>query len=186
MKKGATEIFVLSGEVGKLISTKTIVVKKSEFISLVYNVESKCQVDEILQNIKLDYKDAKHIVYAYMLKDGGKYTDDKEPQGTAGKPIYAFLEKEKLTNVLIVVVRFFGGVLLGTGPLMRAYLSVSKDAVNKLKKELYIEYEEKEIICNYKEESNVINMLKEKNAKIKEIVYEEMVKISALIPKKQD
>jgi len=121
------ERFTLSGKAEELISNKELEVKKSKFISYVYNVNKEEQVSKILDNIRAVNKEAKHIVYAYKLENSGRYTDDREPSGTAGKPIYAMLEKENLVNILVVVVRYFGGILLGTGPLTRAYLGVAKD-----------------------------------------------------------
>lgn len=112
----------------------------------------------------------------------GRFTDDKEPAGTAGKPIYAMLEKENLVNTLIIVVRYFGGVLLGTGPLTRAYLGVAVSAVQKCNKEEYIKYTKKEIIVEYAEEKATIKEIEEKNGKILNIEYAEKIKITVNMP----
>ena len=125
------------------VVTNILEVKKSKFIAKVYYVNSSEQAEDIIEKARQDYKDARHVVYAYMLKSGGKFTDDKEPQGTAGKPIYSLLEKENLVNVLVIVIRYFGGILLGAGPLTRAYNSVAKQALQNCEKKKYIEYEEK-------------------------------------------
>ena len=69
----------------------TIEIKKSKFIAKVYYIDSETMANEIIKKTREEYKDARHVVYAYMLKSGGKCTDDKEPQGTAGKPIYSLL-----------------------------------------------------------------------------------------------
>lgn len=112
----------------------------------------------------------------------GKYTDDKEPIGTAGKPIYAMLERENLINVLVVVVRYFGGILLGTGPLTRAYMKVAVTAVQKCNKEEYIKYIKKEITVDYSDEKETIKSIEENNGKILHIEYAEKIKIIVNMP----
>ena len=112
----------------------------------------------------------------------GKYTDDKEPIGTAGKPIYAMLERENLINVLVVVVRYFGGILLGTGPLTRAYMKVAVTAVQKCNKEEYIKYIKKEITVDYSDEKETIKSIEENNGKILHIEYAEKIKITVNMP----
>lgn len=165
------------------IVTSILEVKKSKFIAKVYYVDGSEEAEEIVQKARMEYKDARHVVYAYMLKSSGKFTDDKEPQGTAGKPIYSLLEKENLINVLVIVVRYFGGILLGTGPLTRAYAAVAKDALAKCGKIPYIEYEEKFLVCEYKEEEIIKRNLMSTNCIIKEIVRTDRVKIKYLEPK---
>lgn len=118
------------------------------------------------------------------LKIHGKFTDDKEPAGTAGKPIYAMLEKENLVNTLIVVVRYFGGILLGTGPLTRAYLGTATDAVQKCIKEEYVKYIKKEIVVEYDKERDTIRQIQENNGKIVSIEYAEKIKIIVNMPEK--
>ena len=112
----------------------------------------------------------------------GKYTDDKEPIGTAGKPIYAMLERENLINVLVVVVRYFGGILIGTGPLTRAYMKVAVTAVQKCNKEEYIKYIKKEITVDYSDEKETIKSIEENNGKILHIEYAEKIKITVNMP----
>jgi uncharacterized YigZ family protein len=115
------------------LNTYVLTEKKSKFIAHIYVVSSENEVQEILATIKKEYKDAKHIVYAYRLLDNGqikaKYTDNKEPQGTAGRPILYLLEQKNLTNILAIVVRYFGGTLLGKGGLVRAYSNSVKNAI---------------------------------------------------------
>ncbi len=165
------------------VTESRLEVKKSKFIARVYYITSQEDAEYIIDREKEEYKDARHVVYAYMLKSGGKYTDNKEPQGTAGKPIYSLLEKENIINVLIIVIRYFGGILLGTGPLTRAYSTVAKEALAKCEKTPYIEYEEKTINCEYKEEETTKRNLLNQNCIIKEIVRTDKVNISYLEPK---
>lgn len=104
-------------------------VKKSTFIGLLYKVESINDIDKYLKEVKEEYKDAKHYCYAYKLIDKEKYFDDGEPGGTAGLPIMEVLNKKELINVLCIVVRYFGGIKLGAGGLLRAYTKASSNTI---------------------------------------------------------
>lgn len=97
------------------------VINKSKFITYIFHINDKCDIDNILNGIKREYNDASHYVYAYVLNNMSYSTDDKEPSGTAGKPILNILLKNNLNYVLCVVIRYFGGIKLGAGPLTRAY-----------------------------------------------------------------
>ncbi len=107
-----------------------ITVKRSRFIADIFFVENEEDVKNRVKEIKNKYYDAKHHCYAYVLKDGFKTNDDGEPHGTAGKPILEPLIKNDMVNVLIVVTRYFGGVLLGTGGLSRAYSDSAAAVLN--------------------------------------------------------
>lgn len=101
-----------------------IVEKKSRFIAHVFPVETEEEVTQLLDQMKKKYWDARHNCYAFVLGSGGEISrcsDDGEPSGTAGRPILEVLIGRKLCNVLVVVTRYFGGTLLGTGGLVRAY-----------------------------------------------------------------
>ena len=106
----------------KLINTYTLEVKKSKFISYYYEVNSKEEVETVLEKVKKEHKKAKHIPYAYKIDNLIKKSDDKEPSNTAGTPIYNIIIQNNLNNVLILIVRYFGGTLLGAGLLTRTYL----------------------------------------------------------------
>ena len=159
------------------IETNILEVKKSKFIAQVQYIDSQEMAEMKIRQVREEYKDARHIVYAYMLKSGGRFTDDKEPQGTAGKPIYGILEKENVVNVLVVVIRYFGGILLGAGPLTRAYATVAKDALNKCDKVPYVEYLDDSITCEYKEEEMVKRKLQDTKCIIRDIIRTEKVEI---------
>lgn len=164
------------------VETNILEIKKSKFIALVYYIDSQEKAEEKIQQVREEYKDARHVVYAYMLKSSGRFTDDKEPQGTAGKPIYSILEKENLINVLVIVIRYFGGILLGAGPLTRAYATVAKDALGKCSKVPHVEYEQKRVVCEYKEEENLKRNLSKENCIIQEIIRTDKVEITYLQP----
>lgn len=106
-----------------------IIIKKSKFIALIYNVSDKEQITNKLDELRKKYKDATHICYAYIIENQEKYEDDGEPSKTAGQPILNVLQKENLKNVLCVVIRYFGGIKLGAGGLIRAYSKACKEAL---------------------------------------------------------
>jgi uncharacterized YigZ family protein len=108
--------------------------RNSRFLAFAYAVESVEQVNEILALLRKKYHDARHHCYAYRInpeKEQYRMNDDGEPSGTAGRPIYNQLVSNNLINALIVVVRYFGGTLLGTRGLINAYKSAAGDAINK-------------------------------------------------------
>lgn len=123
----------------------TIVIQKSEFITRIFRCDSIEEVEEKLSWVRKKHYDAKHNCYAYILGDNQeiqKASDDGEPQKTAGAPILDVLKKNNMTNILAVVTRYFGGILLGAGGLVRAYSSSTSECLKKAK--LYdIKYQEK-------------------------------------------
>jgi len=119
------------------VAETSFIEKNSEFVGYISPIESLCDADEFIKHIRGKHHKASHNVYAYMLRDGAvsisRYSDDGEPSGTAGIPILDVIRKRNLTNVCIVVSRYFGGVLLGGGGLVRAYshsASITCDAAS--------------------------------------------------------
>lgn len=106
-------------------------IKYSIFISLIFRVTSKEEVNKYIDEVKLKYPNATHYCYGYVIDQDIKSSDDKEPSGTAGYPILNQITSNKLNQVLIVVVRYFGGVKLGVGPLTRAYAKVAREVITK-------------------------------------------------------
>lgn len=110
-----------------------VTVKRSKFLGFAFYVESTKQVEEVLESFEGKYKGSVHTVYAYRLQEDGvpyeKFDNDKEPVGSAGQPILYLLQKREIMNCLIVVVRYFGGTLLGTGGLVRAYTAAAQDTL---------------------------------------------------------
>lgn len=113
----------------KLINDYTLEIKKSKFIGLYYYVEAVEEVEKILEGLKKEHKKARHIPYAYKINNQIKKSDDKEPSGTAGLPILNIIEKNNLNNVLLVVIRYYGGIKLGAGGLIRAYSNAAKETI---------------------------------------------------------
>lgn len=114
----------------KLLNTNTIEIKKSKFVAYLYDIDEISEIKEILENIKYEHKKAKHIVYAYKFGSTAGKSDDKEPSGTAGTPLYNLLEMNNINNKLLIVVRYFGGVKLGVGPLLRTYKNAGVSVLN--------------------------------------------------------
>lgn len=126
------------------ISNFTYEEKKSKFICYIFSIKNKDEALVKINEIKKSNYNAKHIVYLYRLNINEyqelKFSDDGEPQGTGTKSILEMIRKECITNICVVIVRYFGGILLGVGPLTRAYLNSFRGAYNLLMKEELIEY----------------------------------------------
>ena len=111
-----------------------IIEKKSKFLGYTYQVKSAYEVENILQVLKKEHKKATHICYAYSISSDvvlAKAVDDGEPSGTAGRPILNVIEKKNIKNVLTVVVRYFGGVKLGAGGLVRMYTKCASESLKE-------------------------------------------------------
>jgi len=106
-----------------------IIIKKSKFITKLIKVNNIDEVNKNLEEIKKEFKDSTHICYAYIVNGQEKCVDDGEPSGTAGLPILNILKKNNLTNILAVVIRYFGGIKLGAGGLVRAYSNSVNDTL---------------------------------------------------------
>lgn len=104
-------------------------IKKSKFIAISYEVNSVDEVNTILESLKIEHKKARHIPYAFKIDNNVKKSDDKEPSNTAGLPIYNLIESHNLNHILIVVIRYFGGIKLGTGSLYRSYLKSANEVI---------------------------------------------------------
>lgn len=160
--------------------------KKSKFICHLFKVENVEEINDILKSEKKKYYDARHHCFAYILGEEGtdiKCSDDGEPSGTAGRPMLDILQKEDLTNILCVVIRYFGGTLLGTGGLVRAYQSALKDALDKSS----FENESEAVIVKYRYAYNfdakISSYLREKKIKVLANEYSDMVEITIVLLK---
>jgi uncharacterized YigZ family protein len=142
--------------------------KSSKFISIAIPVTSETEVNEQLKVLKKDYHDANHCCYAYRLgfnKLVFRYNDDGEPSGTAGKPIYGQILSNDLTNILVVVIRYFGGTKLGVSGLIAAYKSAAKIV---LENSIFITNTVDEIFTiefDYENLNDVMKIIKENNLK---------------------
>lgn len=146
-----------------------IVVKKSRFIGMAFHVESDDEVHTIIGNLKKSNKNAKHVAYAYILgetSDVAKNNDDGEPAGSAGAPIFEAIKKANLTNTLVAVVRYFGGVELGKGKLTRVYNATAIGTLNESKKYKMVYCNEIEIKVSYQNYGAVNKLFSDNNVKI--------------------
>ena len=166
-------------------SSSELEIKKSKFIANVIKITDEQDAKEKLNQIRKEYSDARHNCYAYIVYDNEtktkieKSSDDREPSGTAGIPMLTLLQKNNLVNVLIVVTRYFGGILLGTGGLVRAYTDSSKQALEAAKIielqygeiiEYCIEYDEFEYFKYICEKNNIEIINTEYSNNIKAII----------------
>lgn len=148
--------------------TAEITEKKSKFIANLFYVENTKEVEERIKEIKKKYYDARHSCMAYRVIEDNqvieKSSDDGEPSGTAGSPMLNILKKNNLCNVLIVVTRYFGGILLGTGGLVRAYSEATQRAIEKstlisriegIEIEVKLDYANLEIFKYYCKNNNI-------------------------------
>lgn len=142
----------------KNIVKNEIIIQKSRFITFLIPMEQVEDVSGMLENLRKEYKDATHYCYAYVINNQQKYDDDGEPLGTAGMPILDCLLKCNLTNVLCVVIRYFGGIKLGAGGLIRAYKKACKSTIDAADLCEYVEYTNLKLITNYTNE-NYLNMV---------------------------
>lgn len=154
--------------------------KKSKFICNVFHVESVDEAEKKLNIIRKKYHDARHNCFVYKIVEDGvfKASDDGEPSGTAGVPMLNIINGRNISNVLVVVTRYFGGILLGTGGLVRAY---SMATVNALDEAEIVKQEEgmkAEFLVGYKELDEVKYHLKNRNITISKIEYSEKVKLT--------
>lgn len=160
----------LKGNYGQ-IAEGLIVEKQSKFISYLFKIDNESEAQDYIEKIRKDNLSARHVVYIYSyFKDNIvniRFSDDGEPKGTGTKAIYELLEKECITNICIVIVRYFGGILLGAGPLARTYLNSARECIDLCdKKEMY-NYIDYSFECSY----NAYNILKNRLEKYIEQEY---------------
>ena len=152
-----------------------IVEKKSKFIANVFPVKSKEEAEEIIKDTKKKYFDARHNCSSYRILQDNKIiekaNDDGEPSGTAGGPMLNILQKNDLCNIVVIVTRYFGGILLGTGGLVRAYSDVTLNALNEAEKTEVFEGKEFEVKVDYTNLENLKYYAKKNDINIKKVEY---------------
>ena len=169
-------------------ATAEIEEKRSKFIASIFYVQTIEEAENILKQTKKKYYDARHNCYAYIVRDNGiikKSSDDGEPSGTAGSPILNVLEKNSLCNVLVIVTRYFGGILLGTGGLVRAYTEATTKVIELSK---IIEQEEGveiEIIIPYQDFQKLKHYCDKNKIKITNVVYNENISCNIELTNKE-
>lgn len=161
-------------------TNKEIIIKNSKFICYLYKIKDSNDINKYLDNIKIIEKDATHYCYAYILNNTKKSSDDGEPSGTAGFPILNVLESNNLNNILAIVVRYFGGIKLGAGGLVRAYTksvsnTLSNDNIINLIKGYNIDIE-----FNYNQIKEIDYLLKD--ITINNKIFDNIIKYNIDIP----
>ena len=179
----AENSYVVVSEVSMVETT----VNKSRFIGVAFPISSENDVKQHLAMLKKSNKDAKHIAYGYLLGEGalaaGKSNDDGEPAGSAGAPIYQAIRDKKLTNVLVAVVRYFGGVELGKSRLTRVYYSAAQNALENARKIKMVNCSVYEMKISYTDYGSLGKILNEKGFPILDKNFDEsMPKIKCAIP----
>lgn len=162
-------------------------IEKSRFIGLVYPVRTLAEVNVKLEHVRQEYPNARHYVYAYRLFGGKqeKSTDDGEPQGTGGKPVLDALQHLELWNVLLVVVRYFGGVLLGTGGLGRAYGSTARQLLDTTELGRVVQHAVFGLAVPYSWYETLKYQLRLKAWVYEQEVFGEYVELEVLLPQEQ-
>lgn len=162
-------------------------IKKSRFIGLLIPCLSESEVGDSLKQCRLDYPNASHIVFAYRIKTTNgfisRYNDAGEPSGTAGKPIFQHLEGKDLINVLLVVIRYFGGIKLGAGGLTRAYGNTAKQVIESAELTPYIELVERRLTLDYKQLPAFEYQLKKLDGDIINQDFGEQIHLTIQLPK---
>lgn len=168
-----------------VLKTGEIVEKKSRFLAFAKNVETSEEAEEFYRSIKKEHKTARHTVCAYKLQTLSHFTDDGEPSGTAGKPILDVIEKQGLVNVIVVVVRYFGGIKLGAGPLLRVY-SNSASLVLKPPFALFESCQKLQAKITFAQFQNLLKLASKNEIKLENIEFNENVFLTIIAPKNQD
>ena len=157
--------------------------RKSVFIGYAKPVSTEADAIEFIQAVKKKYPDARHWVYAYVLRENStaRFTDDREPQGTAGMPVLDIIRKNGVTDTVIVVVRYFGGILLGTGGLVHAYSEAALGALRNAKIIKYDTYSELDISVSYSDYQKITFTLSEYDFYTTATDYTDSVKITGSV-----
>ncbi len=157
--------------------------KRSQFIGVAAHIDSEEDALKLVKRIKAEHYDARHNVYAYVCSSGNvqRYSDDGEPQGTAGIPVLDVIRKSGLEDVCVVVTRYFGGILLGAGGLVRAYTAAAKLAIDKAGIVTYQNFSEIRMVLNYSDYQKILAKLPMFKAKIDNTDFESDVTLDIAI-----
>jgi len=171
------------------ILEKEIVIKKSRFIARVGRVANKAEVKLFLEQARRDFKDARHHCWAYLIGNptgipSAATNDDGEPSGTAGRPILNVIQHKAVGDVMLVVIRYFGGVKLGAGGLTRAYSSAAENVLSTVQLMQIQSMTEIKFVMNFSVEQIIRHWLENHSSKVINIEYTENVTMTASVPSK--
>lgn len=161
-----------------------LIEKKSRFIARVWPVSSESEAQEHIAEMRAKHHDATHNVYAYILREGGimRYSDDGEPGGTSGQPTLNVFRSGGIFDVCCVVTRYFGGILLGSGGLVRAYSSAARMALEAAGTSRCASWTSMRLLCGYAMYERVKRLLESRGCLIQEQSFGEAVEVSFLSP----
>lgn len=160
--------------------------KRSEFIGHIRPVETEEEAKAFILEMKKKYHDARHNCWCYLIRGGAeRYSDDGEPQGTAGIPMLEVFRKEGVTNLVCVVTRYFGGILLGAGGLLRAYTKSAKDALDEAGVSVVRRWVETELSCGYSSMERFRQTVTSFDGLVTDIQYGAAVTLNAVIPEER-
>ena len=175
------EYYIPSG-----VGEAEFVEKRSRFLGHVRLVETEEEARAFIAEMKKKHYDARHNCWCYIIKDGPeRYSDDGEPQGTAGIPMLEVMRREQVTNIVCVVTRYFGGVLLGAGGLLRAYTKSAKDALDAAGISVVRRWVEADVPCSYSQMEKLKAELMSCGALIGDVDYGAAVTIKILMPEEE-
>ena len=159
--------------------------RKSIFIGEAMPVSSEAEAVAFIERVKKKYPDARHHVYAYVIRENSimRFTDDREPQGTAGMPTLDAIRKRGCTDIAVVVTRYFGGTLLGTGGLVRAYTAAAQGAIEAAEVIKYDIYSEISIALSYSDYGKITLLLQNSEFRTDDIIYAEDVTLVGRLQK---
>lgn len=163
-----------------------LTIKKSEFIASAYPVTSREEAMFHVEQLREQYADARHHCWAYIIGDPNNTTsagfdDDGEPNGTAGKPILNVLQHKSIGNVIIIVVRYFGGIKLGAGGLTRAYAGSAQAAVDMMTLKDYVPLIQVQILAEFATEAQCRYVVESLNGRIDDVTYSKQVTLTATL-----
>lgn len=161
----------------------SFVEKRSEFLGHIRMVETEDEARAFIAEMKKKYHDARHNCWCYIIRGGAeRYSDDGEPQGTAGIPMLEVFRREGITNFVCVVTRYFGGILLGAGGLLRAYTKSAKDALDAAGVSVVRRWVEVDIPCSYAQAEKLKGEVLSLSGIVTDMEYAAGVTIKALVP----
>ena len=169
-------------------SLETIEIKKSRFISIGMRVSSAEEARKIVKATRKEYADCSHVVHAFLSGPSADifgFSDDREPSGTAGRPVLEVVKGSGITNIIVLVVRYFGGTKLGTGGLVKAYTEAAQKVIETLPVEELVFRIGFKIDLTYDLHDQIIKILKRHSAEFKEPVFDTEIHIKGSIPVKK-
>lgn len=164
-----------------------LVEKRSRFIGQVWRVDSEAEARARIEEVRRQHYDARHHCWCYRIREEGveRYSDDGEPQGTAGQPMLNVFQRENVTNVVCVVTRYFGGILLGAGGLVRAYTQSAKDALDRTGISVVRRWVALEVPCAYAQFEAMRREVLAFGGVVEQVDYAADVLLSVLIPEER-